>query len=291
MNVTLIAVPYHAGDERRPAALGPARVLDAGAVERVAAHGIDVSVETIERGAPFRDTGAAAAAVNVQLAAAVRRAANAGRLPIILTGSCNSAMGVLAGFDHGRCGAVWLDAHGDFNTPESTVSGFFPGMSLAIVTGHCYRDYWSAIGDSTPLAEESVVMFGVRDLSPEAERRRLEQSGIQVIGWRNGKPQRDPVGALEELRRRVSEVYLHVDLDAFAPEVAPAVADGPVPGGLSAEDGEAIVRATTDRFRVRAATIATYAPAYDQGDRTVALVLRLIESIAAHARECDRHRS
>jgi arginase len=44
----------------------------------------------------------------------------------------------LAGFEHSRCGVVWLDAHGDFNTPESSVSGFLPGMSLATVVGHCH---------------------------------------------------------------------------------------------------------------------------------------------------------
>jgi arginase len=282
VRISLIAVPYHAGDEHRPSARGPARLLEAGAVERAAARGVEVSAETIERGEPFRDTGASSAAVNARLAVTVRKAVEAGQLPIVLTGSCNSAMGVLAGFDHRDCGAVWLDAHGDFNTPESTVSGFLPGMSLAIVTGHCYRDYWATMGDSTPLAEESVVMFGVRDLSPSKERERLERSAIEVIGWRDGRPLSDPLAALDQLRRRVSEVYLHVDLDAFAPDVAPAIADQPVPGGLSLEDGEAIVSATIDRFRLRAATIATYAPAFDQDDKTLHLALRLIELIAAH---------
>jgi arginase family enzyme len=139
------------------------------------------------------------------------------------------------------------------------------------------------MGDSTPLAEESVAMFGVRDLSPEAERQRLERSAIQVVGWRNGKPQREPVVALDRLRQRVSEVYLHVDLDAFAPDVAPAIADDPVPGGLSLEQGESIVRATADRFRIRAATIATYAPALDQADKTLGVALRLIDLLGAHA--------
>jgi arginase len=54
--------------------------------------------------------------------------------------ACNSALGMLARFDHARCGVVWLDAHADFNTPESTIRGFFAGMKLAVITGHCYRE-------------------------------------------------------------------------------------------------------------------------------------------------------
>jgi arginase family enzyme len=184
VDVCLIKVPYHAGDERIGSSQGPDRLLEAGADELLAARGLDVTVETIERGAPFRDTAASAAQVNKQLADLVRRVIDADQLPIILSGSCNSAMGVLAGFDHGRCGTVWLDAHADFNTPESSVSGFFPGMSMAVITGHCYRNYWGQIGDNTPLAEEAVAMFGVRDLSPGAERERLERSAFNVVGWK-----------------------------------------------------------------------------------------------------------
>jgi arginase family enzyme len=75
----------------------------------------------------------------------------------------------------------------------------------------------------------------------------------------------------------VSSVYVHVDLDAFDPAVAPGIVDEPVPGGLSGADGELIVREVLDRFELRAATIATYAPARDRDDRTLRLALRLIE--------------
>ena len=113
---------------------------------------------------------------------AVRSVADA-RLPVVLAGSCNTCLGVLAGFEHARCGAVWLDAHADFNTPDSTSSGFFAGMSAAVITGHCYPDYWAQIGDNTPLAEKAMAMFGVRDLSPQAESERLQHSDIQVVRW------------------------------------------------------------------------------------------------------------
>jgi hypothetical protein len=88
------------------------------------------------------------------------------------------------------------------------------------------------------------------------------------------------IGALDRLATRVDDIYLHVDFDAFAPDVAPGVADEPVPGGLSFDDAEAIVRATAERFQIKAATLATYTPALDEGDRTLGLGLRLIRLIA-----------
>jgi arginase len=279
MDVCLIQVPYHAGDDRHPSSAGPRRLLDAGAGDVLAWQGHAVTVELVDRGGPFRDSMSSSAAVNSQVAASVRAAIDAGRFPLILAGSCVTSHGVLAGFDHTDCGAVWLDAHGDFNTPETTASGFFPGMALAVVTGHCFRSYWAQIGDSTPLAEERVVMFGVRDLSPDAERERLERSPIHVVEWRGGRPQDDVLAAIDGLATQVQEVYLHVDLDGFDPEVTPGVADHPVPGGLTREDAETIIRATAERFRLRAATLATFAPAFDRDDRTLQLALGLIQLI------------
>jgi arginase len=277
--VSLIEVPYHAGDDRHGSSAGPRRLVDAGAADVLAEQGHHVTVEVARRNGPFRDTASSSAAVNRHVASLVRAATDAARLPIALAGSCVTSQGVLAGFDHTRCGAVWIDAHADFNTPESAASGFFPGMSLAVVTGHCYRNYWEQIGDSTPLAEEAVALFGVRDLYPEGESERLKRSEIDVVGWRGGGPERDIMPVLDHLAARINEVYLHVDFDGFAPEIAPGIVDEPVPGGLSAEDAEAIVRGTTARFRVRAVTLATYTPDNDEDNKTLRLALRLIELI------------
>jgi arginase len=262
---------------------GARTVIEAGAVDLLSAHGLHVTVDRVERPEAFRDTATSAGQVNKQLAARVRQAIAASRLPLVLAGSCNSCMGVLGGFDHADCGVVWLDAHADFNTPESTQTGFFPGMSAAVITGHCYRDYWAQIGDSTPVAEESFVMFGIRDLWPEAERERLRRSGIRAVEWRDGEPQGDVLGALDALARRVDEIYLHVDFDGFTPEVAPGVVDDPVPGGISLEQAETIIGAASSRFRIRAATLATFTPERDEGDKTLRLALRLIDLIGEHA--------
>ena len=174
-------------------------------------------------------------AVGKPLAAIVRKVAEVGRLPRVPAGGCDASQGVLAGFDHTVCGVVWFDAHGDFNTPQTTITGYLPAMSMAVITGHCYPSYWAQMGDSTPIAESATLMLGLRDLDP-AEKERLEHSPIQVVKWREGKPESEVRKAIDELARRVPEVYLHIDIDSLDSEVAPGVMLFPVLGGISLED-------------------------------------------------------
>ena len=204
----------------------------------------------------------------------------------MLAGGCDVSKGILSGFDHAGCGVVWFDAHGDFNTPETTVSGYFDGMSLAVITGQCYRNYWAQIGHSTPIAESATLMVGVRDLDP-AEKERLDHSAIQVVKWREGKPQSDLQTALDKLAQCVPEVYLHIDMDSLDPQVAPGVVFDPVSGGLSLEDMEEAIRAVFVRFRVRACTLAVYNPERDQDDNTLRAGLRIIEVLAESAKAQD----
>jgi arginase len=277
----LIQVPFMSGDATHPASVGPRRAIES-ARELLGARGVSFACATVDVVADrvASDGATGSWRVNERVASTVRQAVAAGQLPLVLAGSCDAAPGVLAGFEHSRCGAVWLDAHADFDTPESSASGLLPGMSLATVVGHCHAERWAQIGDATPIAESATLLLGVRELSPAAERKRLKASEVEAIAWREGRARRDPIRALDALAGRVAEVYLHIDLDAFDPEVAPGIVDDPVPGGLSLRDGELVVRAVLERFRVRAATLATYVPARDPDGRTLDLQLRLVELLA-----------
>jgi len=275
------------GDAQHGASHGPQRLVQAGADKLLAAKEVTVTVAQIAHGTPFRDVPSASLAVNQQLTLAVQQAIAAGQLPLVLADSCDVCMGILGGFDHARCGVVWFDAHGDFNTPQSTISGFFAGMSLAIITGHCYQDLWAQIGDNTPIAEAATLLFGVRDLDP-AERKRLERSAIQVVPWQAGRPQADVLAAIDALAQRVEEVYLHIDLDAFDPYIAPGIVDPPVSGGLSLHDMEAALRAVTTRFGIRAAALTTYNPDRDQDDTTLRAGLRIIELLVKYASDGNK---
>jgi arginase len=285
IDVALIQVPYMLGDERHGAAAGPGRYLEGGATELLRSKGVGVAVERVERRgrAPFPDAPAASLAVNIELAEVVRRAVATARLPLVLAGSCDASLGVLAGFDHAHCGVVWIDAHADFNTPESSVSGFLPGMSAATIAGHCHRDLWAAAGDATPVAEEAMLMLGVREFSPEAERERLDRSAVRTVAWREGRPEGDVDAALDDLAGLVEEVYLHVDNDAFDPATAPGIVDELAPGGLSLDQMAGIVRGVAARFRIRAAALTTFTPDRDEDDRTLRAGLRVLDLLGDHA--------
>ena len=284
MDVSLIYVPFMAGDGAHPVAAAPGRYTRAGVESLLAGRGITATHRRVQAPSGVgASVGSASLAVNHGVRLAVRSAINMARLPIVLAGSCDAAIGVVAALGGGRCGIVWIDAHADFNTPQSSASGFFPGMSLAVVTGHCHRELWASLADRPPVPEQLVVLAGMRSLSPPAEARRLQNSAIHVIPWKRGRPQGDIVSALEQLAGQVDEVYLHIDNDAFEPHTAPGVVDEPVPGGLSLTQMEDIVHAVTARLPIGAATIATYTPARDQQDRTLLADLRIIDLLGQYA--------
>lgn len=285
MDVSLIQVPFMAGDGAHPAAQGPSRLVEAGVERRLVQVGGRVDHERIGLASEvtYPDVVAASTAVNQQLCFAVRHAVTRGRLPIILAGSCDAAIGVVSGLPDRRCAAVWVDAHADFNTPDSSVSGFLPGMSLAAVVGHCHRPLWSAVGGRAPLREADVVLIGVRSLSPAQEAERLQRSAVQVIPWQQGRPVGDIELALDRLAGRIDHVYLHIDNDALDPTVAPGIVDEPVTNGLTMPAMRAVIRDVAARFRISAATIATYTPANDHDDKTLEADLTIIDLLAHHA--------
>jgi arginase len=130
----------------------------------------------------------------------------------------------------------------------------------------------------------------VRDLSPAAERERLHHSAMQVVNWHEGKPRADALACLDTLRKCVQEVYLHIDLDAFNPQVAPGLVDDPVPGGLSMPQMEEAIRTVAARFRLRAVALATYNPDRDQEEKTLRAGLRILDLLAECADEGKQER-
>jgi arginase len=280
--VCLIDVPFAMGDDRHDASEGARRLIDGGGRELFARHAIASRDLRVARPAPFADTASACLAVNRELAAAVAAATAAGELPIVIAGSCDAAAGVLAGLTREQLGVVWIDAHADFNTPDSTVSGFFPGMALAVVTGHCYAAWWAQIGNADPLPEPHVALLGVRHVSPNAERERVERSPIMRVAWIDGHPDRDIDNTVAALAGRVEQVYLHLDLDALDPSIAPGIVDAPVAQGLSLAQLDEVLDAITARLGLRAVALTTYTPKRDVAGATHATALHILARIADH---------
>jgi arginase len=278
MPVCLIDVPFAMGDDRHEASDGGRRLIDGGGRELFERRAVACRVVRVARTAPFADTASACLAVHRELAAAVA----AGELPIVIAGSCDAATGVLAGLARERCGVVWIDAHADFNTPDSTATGFFPGMALAIVTGHCYAAWWAQIGNAAPVPEEHVALLGIRDLSPEAEHERVERSRMLRVAWVDGQPDGDIDRTVAALAARVEQAYLHIDLDALDPSIAPGIVDAPVPHGLSLPQLDDVLDAITGRLRLGGVALTTYTPSRDRDGTTHSAALHVLGRIADH---------
>lgn len=279
MKVSLIASPYDLGREGKAA--GPARYLEAGAERSLSERGFDVEVGTVERDGPFADEVDAVVDSNSGLAGRVTEALENGAFPLVLGGNCDSALGVLSGLGPTGVGIVWFDAHGDFNTPETSPSGYLGGMPLAIATGNCHAMLWERLGNAAPVPEPSVVAVGTRDLDPE-EGQGLADSDVRAVAASEVSEtgtEESLRGPLEDLRSRVREVYLHLDIDCLDPQYAPGV-DFPAPGGLSVEDVEEAIRMVARRFRIKAAALTAYNPEKDEDDRTLRAGTRLMEVLA-----------
>ena len=281
MKLHVIQVPYDLGREEVGMGKAPPRFLQAGADHLLAEQGYEVSVERVQRAQPYRDEHSAIADVQRQLADAVREAMEQGKVPVVLGGTCNVSLGTLGGFDHAGTGIIWFDAHGDFNTPETTISGYFAGMPLAIVTGHCYQDLWAQVGNSTPVREAHTLLAGVRDLDPP-ERQLLEHSEVAVVttqAMKNGGLATQFVEQLNRLAGRTQEIYLHVDLDVLDPEMAPGV-DFRAPDGLSEAELAQALHSIGERFQVRAIALTAYNPDRDREDKTLHVGLRVLAMLA-----------
>jgi arginase len=237
--------------------------------------------ETIEAPDPADPELVRIAEGDRRLAGRVRAAVSEGQFPLVLAGNCNSCLGTVAGLEPaaGSLGVVWFDAHADFDTPDRSL-GFFDGMGLAILTGNGWELLRSTIPGFVPVAERDVVLVGVRDLEPH-QRAPLEESAMRVLPGSSFAPE-DLTGALDELRPRVSRVYLHIDLDALDPSEGranPFAAEG----GLSLGRLEAAIDLVLERFEVAAAAITAYDPGLDDDGRVARAALRLVATVARGA--------
>jgi arginase len=148
--------------------------------------------------------------------------------PVVYAGDCMASIGVLAGLERkGLFPSIyWFDAHGDFNTPETSPSGFLGGMPLAMITGRGDQSILEAVG-LTPVPDDKVVLSGARDLDP-GEAEAIARSGLVRLSVHDVAHVVPPGGPL----------FVHLDVDVVDPEEMPAVGY-PAPGG----PGVALVRA------------------------------------------------
>src|SRR5262245_45014890 len=192
---------------------------DAPLLNRLASHDWIVNRATVDGSSQFARIGS----IHASLAQHVRAVAAAGRRPVVIGGDCLQPAAVLAGLRLAGIEPVilWLDAHGDFNTPETSPSGFVGGMPLAMLVGRGDRWLRENVG-LAPIAERDVILCDARDLDPEEA---VSLAGSQVAHVRS----------VAEIPTRVPParpVYVHFDTDIIDAREAPAMMY-PVGGGPS----------------------------------------------------------
>lgn len=294
--IDLIGIPTDAGASCRGCGMGPEALRIAGIGEAIAALGHDVSdlgdlprAQKSNPALPWRLSEAREAEV-LALAKLSSEAAYAslaaGRLPVFLGGDHSIAMGTLSGVArHGAARGkpvhvLWIDAHGDFNTPSTSESGNIHGMPLAHACGEPdfgpqYDGGWR--GHIDP---KNVTIFAARDID-RPERELLEQRGINVIDMRR-IDESGTVALMREVLERVAAAdgHLHVslDVDAVDPSVAPG-AGTPVAGGLTFREAHLAMEMIHDSGLLASLDVVELNPMLDQAGMSARLLVDLVASL------------
>jgi arginase len=258
--VQVLSVPYDSGRRDVRMGRGPAALL--------AALPPGHATEVIEAGDSFPTEAGTAFTLAARLAERVRAAVAAGRFPLVLSGNClPAAVGTLAGLGAG-VGVAWFDAHGDFHTPETTLSGFVDGMALAAATGKCWARLAATVPGFAPVPSRRVVHIGGRAFDP-GEQDRLVRAGVRVLSAPRASW---PAGT--------RGVYLHLDLDVFDPREVPANGYQPA-GGLSVRAVAEFLRELPALVPVLAAAVTAYDPACDPAGQAAVAMSALAPALRA----------
>lgn len=277
-NPALILMPFHLGRPGGGLAAGPETILKS---LRAGGDGFDAPAASISGVDDDRGEIACIFEVNRRLAREVGEALDAELFPLVLSGNCNCCLGIVAGIGSPHTAAVWLDAHTDFNTAETTRSGFFDGMAAAVMTGATFSAMAASIPGWQPVPANEVVMVGVRDFEPH-EREHVETTGAT---WILGDEMRSAGGrALEDAVRSLESenIYLHFDLDAID------AAEGRA-NRYAAPDGPSLTQVCESielvfaTGKVRAAAVTAYDPTSDGDGRALSCATTVVKTIAAAA--------
>jgi arginase len=173
--------------------------------------------------------------IGAVIADAVAAGRAAGRAVLLTGGDCAHAVGVFAGLQraHGpaaRIGLVWLDAHGDFNTPSTTLSGMLAGMPVAVCAGLGQREWRERAGVVAPLPTDRILFVDVRSLDPP-EAQLIRATGAVIAAVEPGRAGVELGPAIVDLAARCDLLYLHVDADildiTLVPNNGTGEPDGP----------------------------------------------------------------
>ncbi|ABG04234.1 arginase [Rubrobacter xylanophilus DSM 9941] len=287
--VAILGVPMDLGQDRRGVDMGPSAIRYARLQPALEELGYRVSdLGNVEVPIPEAASGGDGKAwrlraVREVCSAVSRRAREAvarGALPVFLGGDHSISIGTVSGVcAAGRTGVLWVDAHADFNTPESSPSGNIHGMPLAALTGRGHPDLVGVGGEGASVRPEDAVLVGLRSVDRE-ERDLLREAGVRVYTMKDI----DAYGVAAVVRRALEHLsglprlHLSLDLDVVDPEVAPGVGT-PVRGGLTYREAHLLMELVNEAGGVSSLDVVEVNPILDSRNRTAELAVELVASL------------
>ena len=287
--MAVIGAALDLGAGRRGVDMGPSAIRYAGLDSRIAELGLELvdlgNVETAV--AEATSVGDEHARFLPQIKATCRRiaelvssATRAGSVPLVLGGDHSVALGTFSGLReaHGPGGAIWIDAHGDLNSPETSPSGNVHGMVLAAALGHAGALFGDDGWGLPALAPGRVALVGVRSLD-EGERALLRELDAKIFTMSDV----DRLGIEHAIREALEHVagpgFVHVslDLDALDPDVAPGVGT-PVRGGLSYREAHLAMELVAESGLASSLDVVEVNPILDRENETGKLAVELVAS-------------
>ena len=289
--IQLIGVPLDLGQSRRGVDMGPSAVRVAGLEARLEALGHHVEdsgnvavamAELKKEGDPHAKYLKEITATCTKSAELVVKALEAGKIPLVLGGDHSVAAGTVSGVaefyrrDNKRIGLIWLDAHSDINTPETSPSGNVHGMPLAALMGLGPAELGNIYNFFPKVKPENCVLFGVRDIDA-TERENIRRAGIEVFTMRD-IDERGMRAVMEEALRMAGRgttgYHVSLDMDWIDPEDAPGVGT-PVRGGATYREAHLAMEIIADHGRMLSLEIVEVNPVLDEQNRTADLAVEL----------------
>lgn len=284
MDLYIVSVPYRYDEPRQGLGAGPDALLAAGLARSVGEHNVSVR-ETLTANLPDEAKEEGRTAVNIgtlgaSTATLVKQALDDGCPALVLSGDDTAAVGVVSGVQmakgaDARIGVIWLDAHGDFNTPETSYSGILAGMSLSIIAGLSGPNWRRAAKMAAPVPTSRILVAGVRELDAKEEAL-IRATDVQVITSKDLVTGDTFPRAVKRLADDCDAIVLHVDIDLLDPHLVPSTTT-PSEDGLSLADATAAIQTALESGKVAAWTTCNVNPGGGRrGERTIASSVSLI---------------
>jgi arginase len=281
-----VTIPYRYDDHLVGLGRGPQALLEAGLPRRLAAAGIATGeIREATLSDEERVDGPRAANIGRlghRTAAAVAAARGNGNPVLVLAGDDTAAIGIVSGLQDAHSptasiGILWIDAHADFNTPETTVSGILAGMPVSILAGLAGPVWREAAQLDATIPTDRILIAGTREIE-EKEELLLRSTNVRVITTDEIQAGLTFENAVDRLAERVEMLYVNIDLDVLDPSLVPS-ATTPSPNGLSIKQASRMLRYAISTGKTAVIAVTSLNPGGRQrGERSIESALALLES-------------